>query len=443
MSDREKIVTHATLSVASQGIWGAQGFATFIIAGRLLPQKEFGFVVAANAILYGCQCLVLGPVTNPTLRFGAVSRRSLRATYMIYGLVTIIVCVAFLLGNGQIGKFIGRDQGFIALIQYLSIPFAATCLYSVQKIVFFAQMKLKTVVIMDVVFAIANVGGLLLLHLASLFSSALSFYMVRSGAAVAGLIAAVLMIMLSRREPPREANQPFDFRGYFDHSKYSTLSMLSGYGQGQVDVLAVAHFLSPLSAAVYGAAKIFYTGLTMVTAGLVMVVLPASARIVSAGTGALEAYYKRAMLLAYGLLLPAAILLVVFAGPIVHLIFAGRYASAAPIVRIFCIAALILPLGSVTDAVANGAGWFRSASLSALAGSAVAIALSLYLPRAFGLVGAAISPVAAATASALVIVILTWRLLFAARSSTKDREAPPVNSSSRAADRYGMENLHK
>lgn len=401
-------------------------------------------MVAANAVLYGCQCLVLGPVTNPTLRFGAVSRRSLRATYMIYGLVAAIVCVAFSLGSDQIGKFVGRDQGFVTLVQYLSIPFATTCLYSVQKIVFFAQMKLKTVVIMDIVFTIANVGGLLLLHGASLFSSAVSFYMVRSGAAVSGLFVAVLMIMLPRREPPSEADQPFDFRGYLDHSKYSTLSMLSGYGQGQVDVLAVAHFLNPLSAAVYGAAKVFYTGLSMVTAGLVMVVLPASARIVSTGTAALEAYYKRAMLLAYALLLPAAILLAVFAGPIIHLTFAGRYASAAPIVRIFCIAALIMPLGSVTDAVANGAGWFRSASLSAVAGSAVAIALSLYLPRVLGLVGAAISPVAAATASALVIVILTWRLLFSARASINDRDALPVNSSSRgAADRHGMENIRK
>ena len=407
MLPNNRINSHALLSISSQLIWGAQGFITFVMAGRLLPQKEFGFVVVANAILSGCQCLLLGPVTNPTLRFGAISRHSIRLTYLMYCAVTAIVCSGFLLIGNRIGRLIDNDPAFVTLIEYLSIPFATTCFYSVQKIVLFAQMRYKTVLAMDILFTATNVAGLLLLHISGILTSAVGFYIARSGAAVIGLVPALILYVLSRGTHTLE-DQPFDLKEYFQHSKYSSISMFSSYGQGQVDVLAVAHFLSPLSAAVYGAAKVFYTGMTMVTSGLIMVVMPASSRIVASGTEGLRSYYRRALILAYALLLPGGVVLALFAGPTLHLVFGGRYATAVPIVRIFCIAALILPVSSVTDAVANGAGWFRSACAAAVVGGVLGISLSLYLPRMMGIAGAALAPIAALFGSALVIASLTW-----------------------------------
>ena len=414
---KDRTTNHAALSIASQLTWAAQGFITFVMAGRLLPQKEFGFVVVANAILFGCQCLLLGPVTNPTLRFGAISHKSLRVTYFMYCAVTAIVCSGFLLGSSQIARLIDNAPTFVILIKYLSIPFATTCLFAVQKIALFARTRYKTVLMMDILFTTTNVTGLLLLHVNALLTSAVWFYMARSAAAVIGLVPALLLYLRSRNKPTPKEDEPFDLRGYFQHSKYSSLSMLSGYCQSQVDVLAVAHFLSPLSAAAYGAAKVFFTGMTMVTAGLVMVALPASARIAASGRDGLLVYYRRALLLAYTLLLPGAAVLAVFAGPIMHLCFGGRYVNAVPILRIFCIAALVLPVSSVTDAVANGAGWFRSACAAAVAGGALGIAMSLYLPRIMGLAGAALVPVAALVGSAFVIASLTWGSLMARNTS--------------------------
>jgi len=82
---------------------------------------------------------------------------------------------------------------------------------------------------------------------------------------------------------------------------------------------------------------------------------------------------------------PAAIVLALRAGPITHLCFAGRYPGAPHIVRIFCIAALILPVSSVTDAAANGAGWLRRACAAAVVGGTVGTAMSLYLPHVIGI----------------------------------------------------------
>jgi O-antigen/teichoic acid export membrane protein len=193
--------------------------------------------------------------------------------------------------------------------------------------------------------------------------------------------------------------------------------MLSSYGQGQVDTLAVAHYLSPLSAATYGAAKIFYTGITMVTTGLTMVVLPASARISVRDADGLGRFYRRALLLAYALLLPSVAVLAVFVHPLLHLIFGSRYAGAAPIVRIFCLAALVIPVSSVTDSVANGAGWWRQACAAAVTGAVIGIAVSLFLTPTLGLSGAALAPILALSGSAGVIASFTR-----ARLSTKTRD---------------------
>src|ERR1019366_636632 len=415
------LTTHGLLSIGSQLAWGAQGFITFVMAGRLLPQKEFGFVVVANAILFGGQCLLLGPTTNPTLRFGAVSDKSVRVTYWMYCAVTSIVCSTFVLLGKQLGRLIYTDPAFFTLIKYLSIPFATTSFYAVQKLVLFARTHYKTVLIMDILYAASNIAILILFHANAMLSSAIWFYMARSGAALVGLFPVVCLFIWSKRTAGSRIEENFAYKEYFQHSKYSFISMLSGYGQGQVDTLAVAHFLSPLTAATYGAAKIFYTGMTMVTNGLVMVALPASSRIVASGKGGLGGFYRRALLLAYALLLPSAAVLAVLTRPVLQLFFGGRYPDAAPIVRIFCIAALVMPVSSITDAVANGAGWWRRACLAAITGAVIGIAASLYLTRAMGLSGAALVPVLALGGSSCVIAWLTWGRLSTSSSALSVR----------------------
>jgi hypothetical protein len=156
------VTKQGILSICSQLTWGSQGFISIVIAGRFLPQKEFGFIVICNAILFGGQCLLLGPVTNPTLRFGAVSSKSLNATYRVYFVITALVCSIFIFLSKQLGGIFYQDQGFFILIKYLSIPFSVVCLFAVQKLVYFAKMRFKTVLIMDILFAVGNIGTLLL-----------------------------------------------------------------------------------------------------------------------------------------------------------------------------------------------------------------------------------------------------------------------------------------
>lgn len=346
---------------------------------------------------------------NPTLRFGATSSKSLNATHWIYFVVTVMVCSTFIFLSKELGGIFSSDQGFFTLIKYLSIPFATVCLFSVEKVVLFAKMRYGTVLIMDLLFAIANIATLLYFYSNSMHSSAVYYYVARSIGALIGLIPVASVYFWLRNKSFLKSKEQFDYGQYFQHSKYSFISMASGYAQGGVDTLAVAHFLTPLSAAVYGAAKIFYTGITMVTNGLVMVVLPGTSRIIADGSGTVANYYRHALVLAYIILLPGTAILFLFSDFLLQLFFAGRYPSAVPIVRIFCLAALIMPIASITDAIANGAGWFRSACIAAIIGGLVGIAASLGLTRIWGITGAAFAPVLALFGSSLVIAPIIWR----------------------------------
>ncbi len=416
-----RLAVSGLLSVGSQVIWGIQGFVTFVMGGRYLPPREFGFVVAANAVLFGAQCLILGPVTNPTLRLGAVSSRSARVTYSIFAAVTCMVCAAFFFGGARIGRLIYSDAAFGGVIGQLGIPFAALSFYAVQKLILFSRSRFGTVLAMDIVFTATNIAALILMRSGGELHSANAFYTARSAAAILGLIPAAYLYLTTRAEPAR-TEHPHFYKEYYSHAKYSLAAMLSGYGQGQVDALAVAHFLSPMAAAAYGAAKVFYTGIALVTTGLAMVVLPASSRLSAAGMGGMARLYRRALALAYALLLPACALLAVFAAPALRLCFGGRYMEAIPLVRIFCLAALVMPLSAITDAAANGAGLWRRACLAAAIGGAVGAAASLLLTPLMGIYGAAIAPVLALSAAALALMRLSWSRLFA--GSAPRRQEP-------------------
>ena len=249
------LTSNGLLSIGSQVAWGAQGFITFVMAGRMLPPKEFGFIVVANTILFGSQCLLLGPITNPTLRFGAISEKSLLLTYWIYCAVTGLVCSGFLLFGAQLGRIIYPDPSFFTLIKFLGIPFATTSFYAVQKLVLFARARYKIVLSMDVIYASSNIVILFLLHSNGRLSSAIGFYLSRSGAAVIGLLPVLCLFTWSTYQESPELEKHFSYRDYLQHSKYSSISMLSSYGQSQVDTLAVAHFLTPLNAATYRGRK--------------------------------------------------------------------------------------------------------------------------------------------------------------------------------------------
>lgn len=409
---KKAMTSQGVFSIISQIVFGAQGLGALVLVGRYLPEKEFGFVVVGNAILFAGQCLLLGLITNPTLRFGVTSNKVIHSTLGIYIVTTMIACTAFTFFGAELGSVFFADQDFYALVKFLSIPFTSVSLFYICKVLFQAKMRYALVLLMDLLFGAGNLGILLLLHFGKLLTTGVHYYAARSAGALFGLVPMLFILIWFHKRHTASADQQFNFKGYLQHSKYSLIAQMGSYGQGQVDALAVAYYLGPVAAAMYGAAKIFYTGMAMVTHGLAMVFLPGTSKIIATGSQRIVDYYKKALLMAYLLLLPFAATLVLFPGLLLEILFGDRYANAVPVVRIFALAALVVPISSMTDALANGAGWFRSACLASMTGAVVGVITSLTLTRLLGPSGAALAPVLALSTSSFVIVSAVWRRFF-------------------------------
>lgn len=405
------VLGQGILSICSQLIWAGQGFAAIIIAGRYLPEQEFGFTVVGNAILFAGQCLLLGLVTNPTLRFGAISNKVMHVTLSIYIATTVIACTTFTLFGAELGGIFFVDEHFYALVNFLSIPYTSVSLFYVCKIYFQAKMRYALVLLMDLLFGAGNLGVLLLLHFGKFLTTGVHYYAARTAGALFGLVPVLYILLYIHKSHTEIADQQFNCKGYLQHSKYSLIALMGSYGQGQVDALAVAYYLGPLAAAMYGAAKIFSSGIAMVMNGLAMVVLPGTSKMIATGSQRIVDYYKRALLMANLLVLPFAAAMALFPGFLLEIVFGERYVDGAPVVRIFAFVALVVPVYSITDALANGAGWFRSACLSSIIGAFFGVMASLTLTKVLGLSGAAVAPVIALTTSSLVIVPAVWRRL--------------------------------
>ena len=103
-----------------------------------------------------------------------------------------------------------------------------------------------------------------------------------------------------------------------------------------------------------------------------------------------------------GLLLPIALLAGIYAAPFLSLWVGPRYASSAPLLRLFLVAALPLVL-SVLAQMAIGLGKLRVVALSPLLGSFVNVPLSYYLTVRMGVEGVIWGTVATTLISNLLV----------------------------------------
>jgi O-antigen/teichoic acid export membrane protein len=182
----------------------------------------------------------------------------------------------------------------------------------------------------------------------------------------------------------------------WEYGTYSLGGIASYLVYSKADTFILAAYTGPFQVAVYNSVKVFTRVFDMITQVVQMFVLPAVSLLSSQGDHPrLKALVEKAVLFSTVVMIPFLLLFLLGPGLLVRVLYGGRYAGAIPILQIFALLSLVVPLLAVGSNTLMGLGRARVNFVLGLQMLAVSTALYLVFIPPFAGIGAAIGLVLA------------------------------------------------
>lgn len=396
---------------ADKSLPAVYGIAFILLVIRVLPSQEYGaFVIIQTMIAFSsslCNALALQPLTKFAAEYRENARYvsvSLMLSVAFYAVVTLLI-LAF---RGLLVQFFdaGANANLGALIVYVPVIFLASFYRNFAINYLQASYQVQKIFWIDAVYFL----GVLVLVAGSSwlgrFSRAEDLLQLT---VIAFACSTLLALVLLRRQIAfRFAFDGPILREVWDYGKY-TLGATIGYNIfSQADVFFVSSFGGLVAVATYNAAKILTRLFDMLSQVIQMFVLPASSKLASEGkSDALRAVTEKAILFSSLLLLPLLLVMVFLPGPVLQLLYHGKYADGAPVMQIFGVMALIIPWNAVCGSVTQGIGRVKYGfMMSFVLLFLTAVTFPLLVPM-LGLPGAAIAYVTTIALVTVAMVVYT------------------------------------
>ncbi len=399
------------------GIWGLAGKALPVAYGlgyvllviRVLPEEEVGNFVLLQEIFLILTGLATAIALQPLLKFaseeGGTEKGVMGAAFIVHATFLAITGILLVVLREPVGAVL-RSSMLAGLLPYLPALLAAAILRNFVLVLLQARFRLAAVFWVD---ATHFLGAPLLIWVYSrlhMFDSALDLVMIAiislSASSVVGVVAA-------RRELPAMALPTgAELRKVMDYGTYAMGGVVSYLFTTKADTLFLSAFAGPVAVAVYNAAKVFTRAFDMIPQVVQMFVLPATSRLSSRGEQhALQALGEKAVSFTTIATLPVTLLFLLAPGMLVDVLYGGRYQEAIPVLRVFSVLGLVVPLYAVGSSLLMGLGNARAVFMLGLQMLFLSLAGYLVLIPLLGAVGAAAAYTAA---SAIVALTTTHRL---------------------------------
>jgi O-antigen/teichoic acid export membrane protein len=204
------------------------------------------------------------------------------------------------------------------------------------------------------------------------------------------------MIRLTLRPPRR------DIERIWNYGKFSLGGIMSYLVYTKVDSFILSAATGPVQVAVYNSVKVFTRIYDMVTQVVQMFVLPAVSRLSAEGRQAsLKVLVEKAIAFSTIGMIPVLLFLVLLAGPMIDILYGGRYNEAAPLLQILSVLTVVVPLIAVASNALMGLGQARVSFVLSVQILITSMIIYLALIPLFGALGAAIGYVLSA-------MVLAW-----------------------------------
>ncbi len=396
----------------SKGIWGladkslpvVYGLAYILLVIRVLPEEEFGNFVLIQELFLVITGLAMAFALNPLLKF-ATEEEADQAQVIT---VSLILNLAFNLVAGLLIVLLRtpfssllNSPNLAPLMLYLPAMLAASFFRN------FALILLQTRFLIQRVFwtdAVHFLGVPLVIWVYSrmrVFDSALDLIVINlitlSASSVVGLWLCSRMIRITLKPTGEYMSK------LWDYGKFSLGSLLSYFVYSKADTFILSAFHGPVQVAVYNAVKVFTRIFDMVTQVVQMFVLPGASRLASRGeVQSLKSLVEKSIAFLTIMMLPVFLVLLALASIMVDLVYSGRYAESIPILQIFSVLSLLVPLMAVASNTLMGLGQARLSFILSIQFLIASVVVYLVLIPLLGAPGAAIGYV-------LASLFLAWR----------------------------------
>jgi O-antigen/teichoic acid export membrane protein len=387
-----RLVSWAVLDKSLQLVFGV---AFVLLVVRALPRAEFGLQGLASTILLTLSQLFRALLLVPLVKFvgeGAAAGRVAATGAALYVAASVAAAAALAAGRTTWAGLFDKPE-----LAAVLLPSACLLAVGAARDAAVASLeglrRLRAVFCLDGAYYGLAILGLAAWRWTEAPRAAVAVQWVQAGAAGLGSIVAVVATRrhLLRRLGRAEAGRILRFGGSFLGSGLgATLAQ-------QADALLAGRLLDTGGVASYNLAKQLFRVFNVLAQAINQVLLPVVSRLQAAARpGDLRVLFEKSVCFLTLALLPCCALLAALTGPVLDLLFRGRYADCVPVFQILVASALALPLASVGSSFLVGLGRLGSLLVITWTGLALGIALTLlWIPR-WGASGAALAVLVAA-----------------------------------------------
>jgi O-antigen/teichoic acid export membrane protein len=399
------------------GVWGLAGKALPVAYGigyvllviRVLPEEEFGNYVILQEIFLILTGLATAIALQPLLKFaseeGGADRGVVGAAFGVHAGFLGVTSLLLVALRGPVGAVLKSDM-LAGLLSYLPALVAAALLRNYVLALLQARFRLAEAFWVDAMHFLGApllVWGCSRLHM---FDSAMDLVFI---AIISLSASSALGVILARRELPAMAFPTIaEVRKVLDYGTFAMGGVVSYLFTTKADTLFLSAFAGPVSVAVYNAAKVFIRVFDMVPQVVQMFVLPATSLLSSRGEQhALQGLGEKAVSFTTIAALPVLLVLLLAPGVLIDTLYSGRYQEAVPVLRVFSLLGLVVPLYAVGSNILMGLGDAKAVFKLGLQMLVLSLAGYVLLIPPLGAVGAA----AAYTAASAIVALTTKRRL--------------------------------
>jgi O-antigen/teichoic acid export membrane protein len=401
------------VTLADQTVASTTNFVTGVIIGRACAKEEFGLYMLGLTIMLYVTNLQTSLILTPYMIFSPRLKGNAQTLYtgstLVHQLALSALAILCLVVGGVVLSLGMGPQGLASVVWALVVAIAFILLRDYARQVCFARLRMRTALLVDSCVAVGQIGGLLLLAYLGVLSASRAYWVIGAACGLAAFVWLIWMrteFTLKISQAILDLGQSWSFgRWVFASGLLWTLSM-------SLYPWFLAGFHGTASAGVWASCLgIVAIGNPLVIGAQNFLGPRIAHSFAEGGRNALRRFAFRASLAFTVLMIPLCLMLLVFGGSLMALLYGAKYAGNGRVVAVLGVSLLFGAVGFAYSRALFAIGRADVDFMVNFAALFVLLTLGLWLVRAWGPLGAAysllIANIAASVPRVVICAVLT------------------------------------